>query len=965
MKTKISITRVVVGIVLAFLIVSTPASAQSFREFPLGVDWRQIETEHFLIVYDDAYRDSAEKVAEMADPIHKQVTEFLQYVPTSKTTIVLTDHVDFINGYATPIPNNRVVLLLREPGAGDSLFGLWSPDWLAMVLTHEYTHIVQLDMVDGLNALGRKIFGRIVLPNAGLSAWMIEGLAVYAETKFHNGRGRHPSYDMFMRTDVLENQFKALDQMAAIGIRTWPRGSVYYLYGYFFMQYLADTYGEERMVELSLYNSEKLPGMKNIYKKVYDNKKLSALWEEWRDAMQERYHAQIEAIKTTPLTEMTPLSASGYYTNSPVFSPDGEYVYYDDAGAHDTPALVQYRVSDGTLTRLTDGRISGNFSVSADGRTIYLCRIDAYRIYSDYSDVYALNVDSRKVRQLTHGLRAFDPAVSPDGNTLVFTTTRAGSMSLMQMNLTTDEITPLWETTNHTQIAHPAFSSDGSKLAVMAWVEGGFQDIYVMDSDGGNRRALTYDQATDSSPVWGMDDTYIFFSSDRTGVPNIFAYDTTEDMLYQVTNVLTGAFNPAVSPDGSMLVCELYSSSGMNIHRADLDPETWRATALAPEVLPEFPPYQVADIQKPLEARPYRAFPSMLPTFWVPDWGEDEDGYQLGFSTYGYDVLGRHEYTLATLYGLESQRFSLFGSYTNRQFFPDITLFGSDTAHAFGNIFDDADGEDKTYWQREQTAGLNIGVPLYVSQNTVVTMSAGYRFKRMQSLINDELTPAPDEGDLSGVSVGLSFQNLDRSIYGIAPESGITASITYQHDDTELGSDFTLDTVVADTRGYLEMPWLRHHVLALRLTGGISEGDTLSQGLFQIGGFDLDTELSSLERQRYFLRGYKSGQFSGNRLALGSTEYRMPLWYPQRGILDGWLFFDSVVATAFYDVGYAWDGDVEFDDFKHGVGGELRLNIGLFEGALPVMLRAGYAKGLDEDDGKSQFIYGVNFDFWL
>jgi hypothetical protein len=187
----------------------------------------------------------------------------------------------------------------------------------------------------------------------------------------------------------------------------------------------------------------------------------------------------------------------------------------------------------------------------------------------------------------------------------------------------------------------------------------------------------------------------------------------------------------------------------------------------------------------------------------------------------------------------------------------------------------------------------------------------------------------------------------------------------YRHDDKELGSDFTLDTVVGDTRAYLEIPRLPHHVLALRLTGGVSNGETLSQGLFQVGGFTLDTELARLERQRYFLRGYDSAAFSGNRFVLGSIEYRLPLWYPQRGLGNGWLFFDSLVATAFYDVGDAWDGDVDVDNFKHGVGSELRINVGLQHGALPVMLRVGYAKGLDDEHGISQFIYGFHFNFWL
>ncbi len=61
------------------------------------------------------------------------------------------------------------------------------------------------------------------------------------------------------------------------------------------------------------------------------------------------------------------------------------------------------------------------------------------------------------------------------------------------------------------------------------------------------------------------------------------------------------------------------------------------------------------------------------------------------------------------------------------------------------------------------------------------------------------------------------------------------ASVTYRRDDEVFGSDFNLHTAIGDTRVYLSLPKLKHHVLALRAVGGISDGDTLNQGVFQLG----------------------------------------------------------------------------------------------------------------------------------
>lgn len=954
------------SIVLLTAAVGSSGFAQQ-REFPPGIQWKQLETEHFIILFDDNYRDAAATVQTIAEPIHQQVTGLLRYAPKEKTYLILTDHVDTSNGYASVLPQNKIALFLHEPGAGDAFFGLRSPDWLKMVLTHEYTHIVQMDMHNGIYKFGRKIFGHIMLPNVGLPMWMIEGLAVYTETKWQDGRGYHPYYDMMMRADVLADDFKTLDQMAALGLRKWPMGSIVYLYGYFFNQYLADTYGEAKVIDLSLHNSGNFPIFGgNIFKQVYAGKTAHVLWQEWRNVMYQRYTDQLAKLRANPVTATRPLTTAGYGTRSPIFSPDGQYVYYLEMGPYDVAAIVQQRLSDGHLTRLAEQVVPDTLSLSADGQRLYFGKADLHRTFYLVSDLYELDIAHQNVRRLTHGLRALDPTIAPDGKTLVFTTTKGGSMSLMRLDLATKAVTPLIETADHTQFGQPVFSSDGRRLAVQIWKEGGFQDIYVLNSDGSNLQALTFDRAMDSGPSWEMQDQYIFFSSDRTSVPNIFAYSLAEEKLYQVTNVLTGAFNPDVSSDGSQLVLELYSHNGLDIHTAKLQPETWLETAYTLENAPA----SQATSQMVLPAAEetnYHPFASLLPTFWMPDYAVDEDGYKLGVTTIGQDALAEHWYQLAVYYGLNSERIGWFGEYVNNQFTPTFTLFGQDRENPFFDIFQDTEGDDTTFWQREQTAGLSVSFPLYQTNQTSLALITGYRYKKISAVTElSEITPSPDEGVLSGVAAGLMLQNLDASAYAISPERGMALSLMYRRDDQELGSDFDLDTVVGDLRMYVNVPKLRNHVLAIRTTGGMSDGQTLRQGVFQVGGFTLDEDLAGLNRQQFFLRGYEFNVLAGNRFALGSVEYRFPLWYPQRGLTTFLKpFMDSLVGAVFYDIGNAWDGETDLEDFKQGVGGELRLNIGLQGGALPMTLRVGYAYGLDEDIGQSQVMYGFNFNFWL
>ena len=66
------------------------------------------------------------------------------------------------------------------------------------------------------------------------------------------------------------------------------------------------------------------------------------------------------------------------------------------------------------------------------------------------------------------------------------------------------------------------------------------------------------------------------FASDRTGIYDVYAYELASQQLYQVTNVLGGAFQPAVSPDGKTLVYTGFPSEGFDLYTMAFDPATFR-----------------------------------------------------------------------------------------------------------------------------------------------------------------------------------------------------------------------------------------------------------------------------------------------------------------------------------------------------------------------------------------------------
>src|SRR5262249_24387647 len=145
------------------------------------------------------------------------------------THVVLVDQAELSNGYATPLPRNTIALYAVSPSGSDLLR---DNDWLKVVFTHEFTHIVHLERSEGWARVVRGIFGRapLAFPNTFLPSWQTEGLATYEESvitgegRLHAGNFR-AIVDEAARARTLE----PLDRVNG-GLTDWPGGLTPYAY---------------------------------------------------------------------------------------------------------------------------------------------------------------------------------------------------------------------------------------------------------------------------------------------------------------------------------------------------------------------------------------------------------------------------------------------------------------------------------------------------------------------------------------------------------------------------------------------------------------------------------------------------------------------------------------------------------------------------------------------------------------
>ena len=255
--------------------------------------------------------------------------------------------------------------------------------------------------------------------------------------------------------------------------------------------------------------------------------------------------------------------------------------------------------------------------------TSQLEAVDAYRLFND---LYAVDADGDQDR-LTRGARLTEPDVRRDGRMVAV---RGGGEwnALVMTDAEGTVLRALAASAPGVNWANPRWSPDGTRIAVSRWLTGGRYDVVVMDTAGAVLRELTADRALDLTPAWSPDGRYVVFSSDRTGIPNLFAYDLSDGRLLQVTNLLTGGFQPDVSPDGRSIAFAWYRADGYHIARIPFDPGTWRPAppVRAEAAAPGPDPARYTATTGGL-SRPYSAWKTLPPTSWSPLFTE---GTELG-----------------------------------------------------------------------------------------------------------------------------------------------------------------------------------------------------------------------------------------------------------------------------------------------------------------------------------------------
>jgi hypothetical protein len=1028
---------------VVFLIALTRAIPQEEFNHP-ELEWKTIETEHFLVHYHDGAERTGRTVSKIAEEVFDPVTSLYGHKPDQKVSLIIRDHDDISNGAAYFFDNK---IEIYAPSMDFELRG--THNWLRNVVTHEFTHIVQIQTA---MKFGRRLpsfylqwlgyeserrpdvlygYPNVVVsyPISGfvVPVWFAEGVAQYNRTDLrYDFWDTHR--DMILRSYALDGNMLTWEQMGVFGKTSLGNESSYNA-GFAFVSYIARRYGEGKLNEISRNLSSLTVETIDAAIERAVGKSGSSVYDEWRREVTSDYQARVAAIRTN-LREgqmldvdsgkeihdageqqrietlmrrgaFAPSQAgyhwpccnfdamSGFANLYPAYSPDGKrlaYVSSKGADYFSQSSLYVYDFEKKEETRVQSGVRTG-MSWSPDGRRLYYGRSTRDNPHWSYQfDLYEYDLAKKDEKRITCGKRAIAPAVSPDGAMLVFVVNGDGTTNLAISRIDGSGFKVITPYANGEQVYNPKWSPTGDRIIFDYSVKDG-RDIGTVRPDGSELHFLVDGPDDSRSGVFTENGSTIIFSSDRTGIFNLYAYNVKSGKIDQLTNVLGGAFMPTTNAAGDIIYAaytsagyKLYQLTGHGViakgHHDYLSPDAsdglfrgWirrDSTSSAGENRPlalvsnAGPPAQFDwqalraydDTKLPAsDPRPYKnVFTSLsfVPFVRVDNYNTKNkalDVFKIGTYVFSSDVLEKTGFLAGIALNRQLER-DLFLQFNYRGKIPLMYQLGLEPV-ASAELYNVTRKTDNVISLPASTIPVDVTYNLlefdFVLNQTFVSQFSNVEFRFahsrytsvIESFIDPETNPpslVPGSSDLYLIANDLSLTfRVDAIVPSRTSEIspvGRKVSLRIGRELNKFNGDGQYEVTSAGLRPvYKTVNFTRLELNWKEYIPFFFKNNTLTASLrgASILGPPVDEFFDFYGGGLVGMKGYPFYALGGNRLAVAGLTYRFPL-VNNIDVRFLQLYFDKLYASVYSDVGNAWTGPApSLRQFKTDAGFELRL----------------------------------------
>ncbi len=885
----------------AFTALVINARAQYFQtgQDPASINWKQINSRNFQLIFPDYYEEQAKKLAGNLEAAYPYTSYTLKHNPQKIPFLLHTQTVQS-NGLVAWAPRRAEFYTTPHQS-------MYPQDWLEQLTLHEFRHVVQIDKIrSNLPFWARYLLGEqgtALAFGAYLPWWFIEGDAVVTETSLSNfGRGRFPSFLMEHQAQVVQKGVFSYDKAFFRSYRDYVPN--HYKLGYYFTGNLRARHGSELWEEvltragskpLSIFPLnqvlKKRTGMDIVenYQSVFDS--LKSVWI--------REDMKYQSIPTHQINEQatffTNYNHNHWLNDSTVLSYKTAY--------NEIPSFVKIQKDSGRETKLFFPGAIFNESAGYRGEWIVWAEqiSDVRWEHRGRSLLRLYNVNSKKKIEIKPEFKSFSPSISPDKMKIaVVETDFSNNYYISVYQMPDGKLLQRFQSPQNNYFFTPEWLNNDEVAAVMLTQKGkrivrvnfALDELFQLsDAEMGDIKHLRFTG------------DFLYFIGAYSGKNSLYRLTLENGTVERVYEPRFGVESPAVSDEDDQIILSDYTAGGFRLIELSSENDSIKslqqvkpAKYLLAEILASqeagFPVFNDTDGEEYTVKKYSKAGHLFNFHSWAPA-SVDVEAYEFypGVTLMSQNVLSTSEAVVGYKWDYTERAGRFVADYSFKGWFPvfdfDFSYGGRASNYNLiqqvtdeqGNVTRDTT-QQRFSWQ-ETTAGLTMALPLNFDKGPfyrIIQPEIQYGFNYIR---HRESTPHQfREGSFHSLSYRLYMQKVLRKSYlDMYPNFGIIADGVFRHSPAgavRAGNIKALQSVI-----YLPALMKNH---GIKLYAGAQQKETA-----EIMGF------SDVVR---YARGW--GRIATTEIYTGGVDYKMPLIYPDWNFW-GLLYTRRIKAALFAD----------------------------------------------------------------
>ena len=888
---------------LSLLLSAQEASSQvqiysnQFR--PDNQNWQVLYTNHFKIIYPALVKDAAYRTASILESEYDDISA-LTGGELNSFRVIINGENDRSNGFVDPLNFRSEIELAPIKGKN---MNPRSGDWLETVVPHELVHALHFNSktpsLTNLAGLFSPDIRRSIHSAAPFG--ILEGIAVEYESHNHvpgAGRGNYPFFTNQFQSLLGTNSEWSMGQLVQSSDFSFPFDR-HYNGGYHFTHWLLENEGED-IVKESISHHYRWPFLGfgfALRQKTGDYP--SGLYRKFSLEMNQKEQDRRSSVQndTDSKSILFNKPDKGLQSRRPLFLDESRVLFYQRS-YHSATGFYIYDLNEQKSSLLKEVVLVEDFKYSYDRKEkiIYFARYktDLYFDNTFRADLFRLDIESGKINRITDQKRVFSPEVYNNSLYALQTDNFENKPVLLDKksgSVLSEATLPAGYSVQEIAI-HPAIPELAAILAKKAGVQG----IWItntgnIESFYEKNPAIVFDNGSVFDPAWHSKKPNLLFTSDHTGVMNIYEYDHNKKSVIQVTNSLFNAMEASYSPAGDKIVYirQIRNENHPAILTKDnyfskpIDPADWQLSNLTETRMrrPLMNRKELPDTTNWTSESYHTGIGWLKPRLWTPIIKNNGDATQKGLRFYSTDDLAKNRYSMEITRAQNRLWYELNYQYSG--IFPGFSLSLQSEPQFPSFIMDGENGEDQVFNFMLENREFEVSFPFrfLLERNarfSSVTIRPKYEFTQLK-FFQLNSTSLSDFSNIHSAGLTVTFNyRLRQFIRNIQPNAGW---IVYAQSEVDLnGSDFNFKSDNTDFQGrFSDRKGLRGGIFTFA-----SFLKNSNQSLRLGFEFLTQTELPQFNNQDLVSDSFSGSIFTeSKKMSFLSARYTIPLTHPDDG----------------------------------------------------------------------------------